>query len=154
MSDYQDLCEMYGTDASDPDFLDWLIDGAGDSSREHKENQHFQCNTRLPSGRLVHMVKLVASNPAKPVAAKFNFKLPTEIGFSKANILSSPDLENPAGWFVERGFTVRSMKENGYWYQLAYKATNDLTILSKEMVENYCSFANLEPEPSDFIVDD
>ncbi len=37
MSDYQDLCEMYGTDASDPDFIDQMIEEFGDDGEEDGE---------------------------------------------------------------------------------------------------------------------
>jgi hypothetical protein len=53
MSNYQDLCDMYGRDASDPDFIDDLIDGVPHGRdyyheedinwfRENKETNHYK----------------------------------------------------------------------------------------------------------------
>ena len=140
MSDYEDLCEMYGTDAGDPDFIDWFIGLISDQEPRIEKNE---ISDGLPKGRIVHMVKLNNAKPAKPIDAKFHFKLPNDASFIKANVLRYANLDEPAGWFVKHGFIVRSMKENNFWYQLAYKNTDAETILSNELVEEYYSFSNL-----------
>ncbi|WP_010448811.1 hypothetical protein [Vibrio rotiferianus] len=149
MSDYQELCERYGTTAGDPDFMDWFLDHIN-SEEVAKTYPPNAIVNGLNKGRLVHMVKLTATRPARPIAAKFHLILPNDVSFTKSNVLTIDTLDEPAGWFVSKGFTVRSMKENGCWYQLAYKSTDQETTLSKALVNEYCSFANLKPEPSDY----
>lgn len=115
-------------------------------SSEKVKNTYFVNQTviGLDKGRLVHMVKLTATRPARPVDVKFNFILPRDISFKNANILCCNSLDEPAGWFIQKDFIVRSMKENDFWYQLAYKDTNQKTWLCEEIVNEYFSFAKLK----------
>lgn len=41
MGDYADLCEMYGRDASDPDFIDDLIDGISYKNRKYETDNDW-----------------------------------------------------------------------------------------------------------------
>ncbi|MBL1376050.1 hypothetical protein [Zobellella iuensis] len=45
MSDYQDLCAMYGRSPSDPDFIDDLIDDiSGESTLEQEDYEWYEEN--------------------------------------------------------------------------------------------------------------
>lgn len=77
MSDYQDLCEMYGRSASDPDFIDDLIDGnprGGDFHvedfdwfKDNEDKNHYQL--------LMDQINSIDTilNLQVPVDAKFSF---------------------------------------------------------------------------------
>lgn len=81
MSDYQDLCEMYGRSASDPDFIDDLIDGNPHGNdrdyhyyeedinwfRENKEKNHYE----LLIEQLKNVNTLLSLNV--PTDTEFNF---------------------------------------------------------------------------------
>ena len=99
----------------------------------------------LPKGKLVHIIKLIASYPAKPVGIIWNKKLPDNLRCNGANHLISTDYDDPGSWFVKKGFTVRSSKNNGYWYQIAFKGSPDETYLSAHALKEYeaiCSTLN------------
>ena len=99
-------------------------------------------NTNLiPKGKLVHMVKLTGSSPAKPIKVIWDITLKKDISCNKANYLGGRDFEDPARWFVANGFTVRSMKENGHWFQLIFKVSNTETRLTKQQKSKYESIA-------------
>ena len=132
MSDYEDFCESYGGCASDPDFMDdWL----------GKFTIGFlACNDceMLPKGKLVHIVKLIASPPpARPIGIIWNRTLAENLSCVKANNLNKRYGISPAAWFLERGYTVRSQREGDHWYQVIYKETNELTCISRPMQREY-----------------
>jgi len=144
MSDYQDFCESFGGCASDPDFMDkWMNQYLVD---EVKTNSTIQ-NDTLPAGKIVHIIKLQASRPAKPTGIVWNKKLVKSLTCAHANHLSSTDHDDPASWFVRKGFTVRSSKVNGYWYQIVYRDTNSEALLDERARKDYESIClNLNPE--------
>ncbi len=151
MSDYQDFCESYGGCASDPDFMDkWLDEYANDEVKAQPVKGRIKTTSSilgdiLPAGKLVHIIKLLASYPAKPMGIVWNKELTTSLTCAKANHLNSTDHDDPASWFIRKGFTVRSTKINGYWYQVVFKETNSQTQLNERDRKDYesiCSSLN------------
>ena len=131
MSDYEEFCESYGGCASDPDFMDdWL---GKFTIGAHARND---CEM-LPKGKLIHIVKLIASTPAHPIGIIWNKTLAENLSCVKANNLNKRYYNNPAAWFLERGYTVRSQREGEHWYQVIYKETNELTYISRPMQQKY-----------------
>ena len=152
MGDYQDFCEAYGGCASDPDFMDnWLDKYARDDAPNKAVKSHAQRainsapkpidSNLLPKGKLIHMVKLTGSRPAKALKVIWDITLKTEINCKNANFLQGRDYDDPARWFTANGFTVRSMKENNNWYQVVFKDTNERTKLSEKEKKEYESIA-------------
>ena len=144
MGDYQDFCESYGGCASDPNFMDeWIQKYLCDEDNNY--DKKASTSDTLPKGKLVHIIKLTASYPAKPVGIIWNKKLPDNLSCNGANHLTSTDYDDPASWFVRKGFTVRSSKNNGYWYQIAFKKNHNETYLSRDELKEYesiCSTLN------------
>jgi hypothetical protein len=144
MSDYQEFCESYGGCASDPDFMDDWMDKylSNDNSTPYQEEDD---SSLLRKGKLVHIVKLLASYPAKPVGIIWNKELKEDCFCARANHLTSKDNDDPASWFVRKGFTIRSKEEDGYWYQVIFKASHSETYLSEPELKEYeaiCSTLN------------
>ena len=141
MSDYQDFCEMFGGEASDPDFFDnWLQEYASVDAPSSYDTKDI-----LPAGKLVHIVKLIATKPAKPVGIIWNKTLTKPLECNESNHLYSTDHEDPASWFLRNGFTVRSSKVRGHWYQVVFKKDDGeayLTIPETKEYENICSELN------------
>ncbi|HIF9534259.1 TPA: hypothetical protein ACX6S0_002618 [Photobacterium damselae] len=150
MGDYADFCEMYGGCAGDPDFIDnWLAKYVtGDENHTSKSvKAKIESNDFLPKGKIVHIIKLLAEYPAKPVGIIWNKKLKESLDCSRANYLKSTDHDDPASWFVRKGFTVRSSKVGDYWYQVVFKENNNETRLSNIERKNYerlCPILNPE----------
>ena len=153
MSDYQDFCESFGGCASDPDFMDkWMDEYLVDEVKSKpikvktKTTSTIQRDI-LPAGKIVHIIKLLASYPAKPMGIIWNKELIEPLICASANHLNSTDHDDPASWFVRKGFTVRSSKTNGYWYQIVFKKTNPETQLGEHDRKDYesiCSSLNSE----------
>lgn len=62
------------------------------------------------------------------------------------NHLKSTEHDDPASWFIRKGFIVRSIKTNAYWYQVAFKDTNSETQLEERERKDYESICpNLNP---------
>jgi len=147
MSDYQDFCKTYGGSANDSDFMDnWLDKYARDAGTEKKvtpytKNPELISTNILPKGKLIHMVKLTGRKPAKALKVIWDIKLENDQSCNKANYLSGRDYEDPARWFIAKGFTVRSMKENNHWFQVAFKDSNEATALSDKQKREYESIA-------------
>jgi len=146
MSDYQDFCESYGGCASDPDFMDDWMDQylSSDNTETSRKDENPDV---LRKGKLVHIVKLFASYPAKPVGIIWNKELKKDFSCARANHLTSKDHDDPAGWFVRKGFTIRSKKEGNHWYQVIFKESHSETYLSEPEVKEYeaiCSTLNNE----------
>lgn len=153
MGDYQDFCESFGGCAGDPDFMDNWLDKYVTNDENHKsksvraKTKSNVVNNILPKGKIVHIIKLLAEYPAKPVGIIWNKKLTESLECTSANYLNSTDYDDPASWFVRKGFTVRSSKSNGYWYQVVFKETNNETQLSNIDRKSYESLCpNLNPE--------
>lgn len=143
MSDYQDFCESFGGCASDPDFMDsWFNEYL---SKDDSLNITTEEDS-LPVGKVVHIIKLRASCPARPEGIIWNKKLKKALNCAGANYLSEAEFDDPASWFVRKGFTVRSSKINGYWYQVVFKEQNNMTLLSLSERKDYESIcSNLNP---------
>lgn len=151
MSDYQDFCESFGGCASDPGFMDeWMQKYL--SVEDCHSNQKISTEDTLPKGKLVHIIKLITSHPAKPVGIIWNKKLPDNLSCKGANCLRSTDYDDPASWFVRKGFTVRSSKNDGFWYQVAFKNNHSDTYLPQSELKEYesiCSALN-----SDWVINE
>lgn len=144
MSDYQEFCESYGGCASDPNFMgDWLskyVSGEVASPTKLNENPNI-----LRKGKLIHIVKLFASYPAVPVGIIWNKELKEDLSCCHANYLTSEEHDDPASWFVRKGFTIRSKKEGDHWYQVIFKDSDTETYLSEPEFKEYeaiCSTLN------------
>lgn len=143
MSDYQDFCESFGGCASDPDFMDkWM--------EEYLVNVVEATKTTvgdfLPNGKIVHIIKLLATYPAQPKGIIWNKELSEPLPCAGSNYLKSTEHDDPASWFIRKGFTVRSIKTNAYWYQVAFKDTNPETQLEERERKDYESIcSNLNP---------
>jgi len=144
MGDYSDFCEEFGGSASDPDFMDqWIetylctesIPESKGNFQLNKSNQNY--HNYLPKGKLIHMVKLTGSSPAKPIGIIWNIYLKKTLFFTKANELKGIKNDDPARWFIDLNFTVRSRNENGYWYQVIFQDSDEKTRLSKEKKQKY-----------------
>ena len=153
VSDYQDFCESFGGCASDLDFMDkWMDEHLVGEITSKAVNVKIRTtpttkNDILPVGKIVHQIKLLATYPAKPMGIIWNTKLNEPLLCTNANYLNSTDHDEPASWFVRKGFTVRSKKINGYWYQIAFKATNPETQLGEQDRKEYESIcSSLNPE--------
>ena len=151
MGDYQDFCESFGGCASDPDFMDkWMDEYLVEIVKEKPTNLKNKglsstTNDILPKGKIIHIIKLLASYPAKPVGIIWNRQLSKPFSCVNGNHLISADNDDPASWFVRKGFTVRSNKTNGYWYQIAFKESNEETLLGeleRKEYESICSTLN------------
>ena len=151
MGDYQDFCESFGGCASDPDFMDkWIDEYLVEEIKEKKTNLKTKSispipNDFLPKGKIVHIIKLLAAYPAKPVGIIWNSQLTKPFSCVNGNYLSSTENDDPASWFVQKGFTVRSNKTGGYWYQIAFKESNEETLLcgrERKEYELICSTLN------------
>ena len=139
MSNYQEFCEAFGGDANDPDFMDNWLDKY--VIRDTKKSKNI---TKVPlqgdilhKGMIVHLVKLLAGSPSKPLHAIWNVQLKKDFSCSKGNYLKVQDRSEPGSWFIEKSFTVRSRKEGKYWYQIAFKETNSETYLISEHQKQY-----------------
>ena len=141
MSDYQDFCESYGGSANDPDFFDrWLNEYVTNTNQASTITKDI-----LPKGKLIHIVKLIATMPAAPVGVIWNKALAKPLECYSSNHLISSDYDDPASWFVRNGFTVRSSEFNGYWYQVIYKhdhASTYLTVPKTKEYEKICDNLN------------
>jgi len=144
VSDYQDFCESFGGCASDPDFMDkWMDEYLADEAPV--KSKRSPINDTLPKGKLVHIIKLLATYPAKPMGIIWNKELPRALPCNGSNHLISTDHDDPASWFVRKGFTVRSSRANGYWYQIAFKSNHSDTYLKENELKDYesiCSTLN------------
>lgn len=144
MSDYQDFCESFGGGASDPDFMDkWM--------EEYLVNEDKVTKTSvgdfLPAGKIVHLIKLLATYPAKPIGIIWNKELSEPLSCAGSNFLKSAEHDDPASWFVRKNFTVRSIKIKGCWYQVVFKSTNPETQLEERERNDYESIClNLNPD--------
>ncbi|WP_208669496.1 hypothetical protein [Pseudomonas arsenicoxydans] len=142
MSDYQDFCESFGGCASDPDFMDkWMEEYLVDEVKETKTT----LGDILPNGKIVHIIKLSATYPARPMGVIWNKELSESLPCAGSNYLKNTEHDEPASWFVRKGFTVRSIKTKGFWYQVAFKDTNPETRLEERERKDYesiCSTLN------------
>lgn len=134
VSDYQDFCESFGGCASDPDFIDnWMEKYLAIEVQEARNN----IIDFLPTGKIIHIIKLLATHPAQPKGVIWNKELCAALPCIGSNYLKSDKYDDPASWFVRKGFTVRSVKTDGYWYQVAYKDTNSETLLNENERKDY-----------------
>lgn len=143
MSDYQVFCESFGGCASDPDFMDnWMEEYSVSVVKETKNI----VGDFLQTGKIVHIIKLSATYPAQPNGVIWNKELSEPLLCDRANYLKSTEHDDPASWFIRRGFTVRSIKINSYWYQVAFKDTNPETQLDERERKAYEAICpNLNP---------
>ncbi len=94
MSNYQEFCEMYSGDASDPGFMDqWIKKYLSDDTKE--ETNIVTHGDILKKGKLVHIIKLIASHPARPIGIIWNKKLDSDLSCNNANFLKGKNHQTP-----------------------------------------------------------
>ena len=74
----------------------------------------------VPKGTEVILIKLTGDNPAKLLEEHHNFILKKDFNCFKCNQLKFTGNHDPASKYIKKGYTVRSAKEDGYWYQICY----------------------------------
>lgn len=127
MSDHSYLCDLYGLELSHSDELVDVILEEDENELRDKEDMQS-----LDVGRLVHLVLLTTDSPAKVVQVEFN-KVPDEpLDIRRFNQLLGRSQDDPGLWFLDKGYTVRSRKTNGYWFQVAFGKGN---LVRSEMIE-------------------
>jgi len=142
-SDINSLKILFGLEGcEDDDVIDSVLNiiEAEDKTSEETE---FDL---LTEGREVHKITLTTSCPATVIKAELNTRLDEKLRLSKFNRLDSSDFRSPGSWFVEHGFTVRSLKENGHWIQYAFKKSGPTNLVRSEIIE-YFDFAGLSYDP-------
>lgn len=133
LSDYQDFCETYGGAASDPEFFEnWLDQYCSSELTDESDGKDV-----IPKNTLVHIIKLTSEWPAVPVGIIWNKVLEKPLSCNGANMLVGTSYNDPAKWFVCNGFTVRSRKINGFWYQVAYKEKQVNSYLAVDEIQSY-----------------
>jgi hypothetical protein len=144
MGDDSDLCESYGGSAGDPDFLDNFYDTLGWDDTD----EDTQYGT-LKQGTIHHIVKLKSGAPSRVVGVRWNLKRNSDYTFPEAaNHLLGGAHDDPAKWFLDKGFKVRSKKEDGYWYQFIFKdsgAVNAGYLKEKETKQYESTCPELKP---------
>lgn len=99
----------------------------------------------LDFGRLVHLVLLTPDSPAKVYKVEFNKVLDEPLEFQRFNRLLGKAQDDPGQWFLEKGYTVRSRKINGHWFQVAFGRGN---LVRSEMVEYLRKHTDLDFDDS------
>lgn len=140
MSDHRYLCELYGLESSrSHELADVILEEDEKKLREGEEN------LSLDAGRLVHLVLLTPDSPAKVVKVEFNKVLDKPLEFLRFNRLLGKSQVDPGQWFLEKGYTVRSRKINGHWFQVAFSRGN---LVRSEMVEYLRKHTDLDFDES------
>lgn len=139
ISDINYLKELFDLEGcEDHDVIDRVL-GLIETEEKVSEEEKFDL---LSERREVHKITLTTSCPATVVKAELNTRLDKKLYIAKYNRLDSSEFRSPGSWFVEHGFTVRSLKENGYWVQYAYKKSGPSNLVRSEIIE-YFKFAGL-----------
>ena len=127
MSDHRYLCDLYDLEPSrSQDLVDVVLEKDEKALRDEHER------LLLDVGRLVHLVWLTPDSPATVVRVEFNKVLGESLKFLGFNQLIGKSQDDPGQWFIDRGYTVRSKKINGYWLQVAFGMGN---LVRSEMIE-------------------
>ncbi|CAM3935982.1 hypothetical protein [Pseudomonas wadenswilerensis] len=143
MGDHEYLCSLYGLEAGeDEDLIDIVL--AGDT-KELRAQEDISC---LAPGRLVHRIWLTKNVPACVVKVELNSRLSEELNLNGFNTLSSNSPQDPGSWFVEKGFTVRSKKINGFWQQYAFASSGPQNLTRSEIISYLRDVALLEFDES------
>lgn len=138
-SDIDYLKELFGLEeCEDNDVIDNVL-GLIEAEEKASEEDKFDL---LSERREVHKITLTTSCPAIVVKAELNTRLDKKLHIAKYNRLDSSEFRSPGSWFVEHGFTVRSLKENGYWVQYAYKKDGPSNLVRSEVIK-YFEFSGL-----------
>lgn len=135
MSDNAYLCELYGLG---PERSHELVDSV--LEKDERELRDREDWVSLEAGRLVHLVRLTPDSPAKVLRVEFNKVLEERLELAAFNELQGKSPDGPGQWFVGKGYTVRSRKTGGYWFQVAFGREN---LVRSEMAE-YLNHARLE----------
>lgn len=136
MSDHRYLCELYGLEPSrSHELVDVILEG------DERELRDGEDRLSLEAGRLVHLILLTPDSPARVVGVEFNKVLDEPIDFSEFNELRGKSRDDPGQWFVDKGYTVRSRKTGGHWFQVAFGRGN---LVRSEMAEYLRNHARLE----------
>ena len=127
MSDHTYLCELLGLGPErSHELADVLVEEEEKRSRDEEEN------LALDAGCLVQLVWLTGDTPAKVVRVEFNKILEKPLSFTGFNRLQGRSMDDPGQWFVDKGYTVRSLRTNGHWVQVVFGRGN---LVRSEMLE-------------------
>ena len=119
MSDHAYLCELYGLDPSRSQELADII-----LEEDERELREAEEDLSLDAGRLVHLIWLTTDTPATVVRVVFNKVLEKPLDLQRFNRLRGTSPDDPGQWFVGKGYTVRSRKTGGHWFQVAFGREN------------------------------
>lgn len=115
MSDHRYLCDLYGLEPSrSHELADVILEEDVKALRESEDW------LSLDAGRLVHLVLLTPDSPAKVLKVEFNKVLDEPLELLRFNRLLGKAQDDPGRWFLDKGYTVRSRKINGHWFQVAF----------------------------------
>lgn len=147
MSDFEDLCKMYGVDPSEGyDLVDVILEEDNKILKKQAEK------LSLHKGRFVHIIHLTKDRPAKVKKVELNTELKETVNFNGFNYLDQETHKNPGSWFVRKGFTVRSKQEsNGEWIQYAFAEEGPVNLVRSEIID-YLNIAELEFD--EYYIDD
>lgn len=138
MGDTEYLCDLYGIDPSESHKLvDIILEG------DEKDIKAEQDALSLEPGRMVHLIWLTSASPAQVVKVELNTRLKERLCFQGFNQLSDVDFNDPASWFLRKGFTVRSTKVNGRWLQCAFASSGPTNLTRSEIIEYLRDVAKL-----------
>lgn len=127
MSDHTYLCNLFGLGPErSHELADVLVEESEKWSRDEAEN------LALEAGRLVQLVWLTTDTPAKVVRVEFNKILEKPLSFAEFNRLEGRSKDDPGQWFVDKRYTVRSIKTKGHWVQVVFGRGN---LVRSEMLE-------------------
>ena len=136
MSDLGDLCDLYGIE---PHRSHELADSVLEEDEKGLRDEEDRLS--LDAGRLVHLILLTPDSPARVLMVEFNKVLDDPFYFSGFNELRGKSRDDPGQWFVEKGYTVRSRKTGGHWFQVAFGRGN---LVRSEMAEYLRNHARLD----------
>lgn len=138
MSDHGYICDIF--DLS-PAHAHELVDIVLANDVEQERGKHD--SLFLEVGRLVHLIWLSQDPPARVLKVKLNVRLTESLKFHGFNHLSIEAHTEPGSWFVNKGFTVRSKKTDGYWLQCAFASFGPENLTRSEIIEYLRDVAKL-----------
>jgi hypothetical protein len=143
VGDHEYLCSLYGLEQGQgEELVDAIL---ADDTKLMRARADELC---LRAGRLIHWVQLTTDVPAKVVRVKFNSRLEEHLDLKPFNTLSSVSCDDPGSWFVEKGFTVRSRKVNGFWQQYVFASSGPENLTRSEIISYLRDVALLDFDES------
>lgn len=139
MSDHEYLRDLFGSSPQEGhDLVDIILE------QDEKELMTEQEDITLNAGKIVHLIWLTTSSPAKVMKVAFYITLQDTLHFKGFNHLTHETLDNPGSWFVNKGFTVRSKKANGNWLQCIFPGNSVVNLTRSEIIEYLQNVAKMD----------